>query len=32
MQDLMDKLAMLRKEVTGNCHQAIIATVMDDYG
>jgi len=32
LKDLQNRLAALRKEVTANCHLAIIATVMDDYG
>jgi len=31
IQDLLDKLDILRKEVTTNCHLAIISTVMEDY-
>lgn len=32
LKDLQDSVSSLRKEVTTNCHLAIIATVMEDYG
>ena len=31
-QDLMYRIDVLRKQVTTNCHLAIISTVMDGYG
>jgi len=31
LKDLQGSVAALRKEVTTNCHLAIISTVMEDY-
>jgi len=32
IKDLVCRMGVLRKEVTANCHLAIISTVMEDYG